>query len=64
MRWATTDSQTKKCPQSKPDRTRRKQLEKTIYIVIFLDFHSIACVQTSPLPQEKSGEETSMNRRR
>ena len=23
----------------------------------------IACVQTSPLPQEKSGEETSVNRR-
>ena len=39
---APTDSQTKKCPQSKPDRTRRKQPEKTIYIVIFLDFHSTA----------------------
>ena len=25
---------------------------------------SLACVQTSPLPQEKSGEETSVNRRR
>ena len=24
----------------------------------------IACVQTSPLPQEKSGEEMSVNRRR
>ena len=24
---------------------------------------SLACVQTSPLPQEKSGEETSVNRR-
>ena len=28
---APTDLQTKKCPQSKPDRTRRKQLEKTTY---------------------------------
>ena len=27
-------------------------------------FLSVACVQTSPLPQEKSGEETSVNRRR
>ena len=26
--------------------------------------NGIACVQTSPLPQEKSGEETSVNRRR
>ena len=25
---------------------------------------NLACVQTSPLPQEKSGEETSVNRRR
>ena len=24
----------------------------------------LACVQTSPLPQDKSGEETSVNRRR
>ena len=24
----------------------------------------VACVQTSPLPQKKSGEETSVNRRR
>ena len=24
----------------------------------------LACVQTSPIPQEKSGEETSVNRRR
>ena len=30
---APTDLQTKKCPQSKPDRTRRKQLEKTTYRV-------------------------------
>ena len=41
-------------------------------IAIFLVFpvgskitnDKIACVQTSPLPQEKSGEETSVNRRR
>ena len=29
-----------------------------------LKLGKLACVQTSPLPQEKSGEETSVNRRR
>ena len=43
---APTDSQTKKCPQSKPDRTRRKQLEKTTYVVIFLDFTQLPLVDS------------------
>ena len=30
----------------------------------FIVLNKLACVQTSPLPQEKSGEETSVNRRR
>ena len=32
--------------------------------IIKLGRNHVACVQTSPLPQEKSGEETSVNRRR
>ena len=43
---APTDSQTKKSPQSKPDRTRRKQLEKTTYVVIFLDFTQLPLVDS------------------
>ena len=31
---------------------------------VLLMAREVACVQTSPLPQEKSGEETSVNRRR
>ena len=34
------------------------------YLIAFRSCVSIACVQTSALPQEKSGEETSVNRRR
>ena len=37
---------------------------KTSIKIIKKTFHELACVHTSPLPQEKSGEETSVNRRR
>ena len=43
------------CALSQANQPKIQKLEET---------WCVACVQTSPFPQEKSGEETSVNRRR
>ena len=47
----------------RPGKTRRRSVKGMLALFCY-HFDFLACVQTSPLPQEKSGEKMSVNRRR